>query len=82
MYLWNLVQVCPAISVPTHSFLNTTTTVYDTYVEVKCEEGFSFSAGHYQEVLCCQDDRTWNNSLLLICSGKDVNCLDHTQYNI
>ena len=72
----NTVQTCPPVYIPENGSVNTTTAVYNTYVQVTCDDGFMFTPGHWLHTVYCQDNRSWmvrdysgNDTLYADCSG-------------
>ncbi|KAH3730456.1 hypothetical protein DPMN_056444 [Dreissena polymorpha] len=72
---WNLTQVlkCALIDcddpTPARGRVNTSSTVFNTVVNVSCEEGYKLSGSH---VIICQEDGTWSGKA--ICDPSDCDC--------
>ena len=76
------VDTCPPLTRLQNVTLNTTVTIYDTYVQMTCHEGHTFSPGHWVKVVKCMELGVWNESAIMDCVGKSNNLFqDWTEIN-
>ena len=50
---------CSSLSVA-NAYLNTTASIYRTYVKVSCQTGYQFAEDEFWMVTQCQGDKTWS----------------------
>jgi hypothetical protein len=69
-FIFSTAVSCPSLNI-LYADLNTTTRLYQTYVNVSCQKGYQYTDNEYWIVTECQADKTWS-TLPADCTGKPL----------